>query len=95
MRSMASRSDFVLPQQKKRRAPKMRALTAAIAMPTMVPVLNAPDEVCAGGDVGADVDLDDEEGITEDAGLPEERGDSTGNGSPRRMSAKPSEFATR
>lgn len=89
---MASRRDLVLPQQKKSRAPRRSALTAAMAMPTMAPVLSPCGEVFAGADIDEDVDCAEEEGRTEVAGLTDGSGDSAGNGSPRRLSKQISTF---
>lgn len=74
---------MVLPQQKNSRALRRSALTAAMTMPTMAPVLSPCGEVLAGADVDEDVPCAEEEGRTEDAGLPDGSGDSAGNGSPR------------
>jgi hypothetical protein len=93
LRSIAFRRDLVLPQQKNRRAPRRSALTAAMAMPTMAPVLSPCGEVFAGADIDEDVDCAEEEGRTEVAGLPDGSGDSAGNGSPRRMLEQISTFS--
>jgi len=66
----------------KSKAPRRSALTAAMTMPTMAPVLSPCGEVLAGADVDEDVPCAEEEGRTEDAGLPDGSGDSAGNGSP-------------
>jgi len=58
---MASRRDLVLPQQKNSRALRRSALTAAMTMPTMAPVLSPCGEVLAGADVDEDVACAEEE----------------------------------
>jgi hypothetical protein len=53
-------------------------------MPAIAPVLRPSEE---SETEGAVIDVEDEDGITEDAGLPDGRGDSAGKGSPRKKSA--------
>lgn len=50
-----------------------------MVIPAIAPVLRPPEEC---GVTGAGVEVEDEEGTTEEAGFPDGRGDSAGKGSP-------------
>lgn len=50
-----------------------------MVIPAIAPVLRPPEEC---GAAGAGVEMEDEEGTTEETGFPDGRGDSAGKGSP-------------